>query len=218
MELMTTATYPGIVVSAKDGKPRCEWVEEYDKALLHYHDVEWGTPSHNPRLMFETLSLGVFQAGLGWLTVFRKRDAFRDAFDNFEPTKVAAMTGRDVTRLLKNEQIIRNRAKIEATVNNAIVATSPGHSLADIAWQFVATMPKAAKKPSSAPPKKSPPRSATSAHPDRWRNIRTQSPESEALSAELKSEGYKFVGPTSVYSFMQSIGIVNDHIQGCFRA
>ena len=195
---MTTAVRSGIVVSAEDGKARCEWVEDSQGQLLLYHDVEWGTPSHDPKVVFETLTLGVFQAGLGWLTVFRKRDAFRDAFLGFDPARVAKMTSRDVNRLLKNDLIIRNRAKIEATVNNAVVATSSDQPLADIAWQFVPSKPPA--------------------HPRRWSEVRVESPESKALSAELKSLGYKFVGPTSVYSFMQSIGIVNDHVRGCYRA
>jgi DNA-3-methyladenine glycosylase I len=192
-----TKSHSGVVVSAIDGKPRCEWVSEDEPELLRYHDTVWGTPSHDPTVVFEALSLGVFEAGLGWLTVFHKRDAFQDAFYHFDPERVATMTSRDVTRLLMNEHIIRNRAKIEATVNNAVVATSGDRPLADVAWDF------AASKVS---------------HPKRWGDVRVDSPEAKALSAELKSEGYKFVGPTSVYAFMQSIGVVNDHIRGCFRA
>jgi DNA-3-methyladenine glycosylase I len=190
-------THRSVVVSAVDGKTRCGWVEEDQTDMLRYHDEEWGTPSRDPTVVFEVLSLGVFQAGLGWLTVMHKRDAFRDAFYNFDPDRVATMTSRDVARLLKNEHIIRNRAKIEATINNAEMAVSGERPLADVVWDF--TSPKATR-------------------PRRWSDLRADSPESKALSAELKSEGYKFVGPTSAYAFMQSIGIVNDHIRGCFRA
>jgi DNA-3-methyladenine glycosylase I len=190
-------THTSVVVSAEDGKPRCGWVDDFDKQLVQYHDEEWGTPSHDPRVVFETLSLGVFQAGLGWLTVWRKQEAFREALHNFDPERVAAMTPKDVDRLLKNEHIIRNRAKIEATIHNAVVATSAERPLVDVVWQYAPRRPR---------------------HPKRASDIPTDSPEAKRLSAELKAEGYKFVGPTSVYAFMQSVGIVNDHIKGCFRA
>jgi DNA-3-methyladenine glycosylase I len=191
-----TKSHNGIVVGS-DGKPRCEWVNEDDPEMLQYHDHVWGVPTHDPAAVFESLSLGVFQAGLGWNTVFHKRAAFQEAFHHFDPELVAKMTSRDVTRLLKNDHIIRNRAKIEATINNAVVSTSADRPLADVAWGFAST---------KAP------------HPKGSGSVRVDSPEAEALAAELKSEGYKFVGPTSVYAFMQNIGVVNDHIKGCFRA
>jgi DNA-3-methyladenine glycosylase I len=192
------AHHPGVVVFDTDGKPRCEWVSAAEPEMLRYHDTEWGTPTHDPVALFETLSLGVFQVGLGWMTVFHKRDAFRRAFHGFDPARVAKMTPKDVDRLLTDEHIIRNRAKIEATVHNAGLVLAADRSLDDLAW-------------SNVPAKHS-------GGPLHWKDAPTNSAEAEALTGELKAEGYKFVGPTSVYAFMQTVGVVNDHVRGCFRA
>lgn len=189
----------GTVVETPDGKARCEWVADWrsDPALLAYHDTEWATPTKDPSIVFETLSLGVFEAGLNWLTVLHKRDAFRRAFHGFDVPSVAAMTAADVDTLAADAAIVRNRAKIEAIIHNAALAMGSDVSLADRAWSF-------------APDGHDRPRSG--------REVPVSSPEAVALASALKSDGYKFVGPTSVYGFMQSIGIVDDHIVGCFRA
>lgn len=182
-----------------DGLPRCDWKVDWDAdpELLHYHDDEWGTPRRGRRDVFEALSLGIFQAGLGWLTVFHKRQAFREAFHDFEPAAVASMDQDEIEALLSNPAIIRNRRKIAATVHNAVVATTSDTDLADLMWRFV-------PEPHAQPDSRNP--------------VPVMSPESDALAAALKSHGYKFVGSTSVYAFMQSLGIVNDHVRGCFRS
>lgn len=189
----------GTVTADDGGTVRCRWLENWDadQAMRKYHDEEWGMPTRDPATVFESLSLGVFQAGLNWLTVFHKREALREAFLGFEPVAVASLTPADAARLVENPQIIRNRAKIEATIHNAQIAVNSERPLAEIAWDF-------------AP--------ATHLTPASGREVAVASAESIALSAELKSAGYKFVGPTSVYALMQAIGIVNDHISGCFRA
>jgi DNA-3-methyladenine glycosylase I len=147
--------------------------------------------------MFEALTLGVFEAGLSWSIVFGKRDAFREAFRNFNVAEVAAMTDQDVDRLLQNPSIIRNRAKIKATVDNARAMMSASPSLSALAESHERTREGA-------------PRSIA--------DIPSSTPQAEALAKQLKAQGYRFVGPTSVYAFMQNVGMVNDHVRGCFRA
>ena len=147
--------------------------------------------------MFEALTLGVFQVGLSWAIVFAKRDAFRKAFRRFDLAKVAAMTARDVDRLVQDASIIRNRAKIQATVDNARAMTSASPNLATLARSYEITRKRA-------------PRSLT--------DLPASTPAAEAFAKQLKSQGYRFVGPTSVYAFMQNVGVINDHIHGCFRA
>jgi DNA-3-methyladenine glycosylase I len=147
--------------------------------------------------MFEALTLGVFQVGLSWAIVFAKRDAFRKAFRGFDVAKVAAMTARDVDRLLQNASIIRNRGKIQATVDNARAMISSTPSLAALAKSYEITRKRAPRSLADLP---------------------TSTPQAEAFAKELKSQGYRFVGPTSVYAFMQNVGVINDHIHGCFRA
>jgi DNA-3-methyladenine glycosylase I len=147
--------------------------------------------------MFEALTLGVFEVGLSWSIVFGKRDAFRRVFHGFDVDKVAAMTDRNVDRLLQDPSIIRNRAKIEATIDNAQAMRSASPSLVALAKSYESTRKRA-------------PRSLA--------DIPTSTPQAEAFAKQLKSQGYRFVGPTSVYAFMQNVGVVNDHIHGCFRA
>jgi len=147
--------------------------------------------------MFEALTLGVFEAGLSWSVVFGKRDAFRKAFQDFHVAKVAAMTGQDVGRLVQDASIIRNRAKIQATVDNARAMLSASPSLAALAKSYQITRKRAPRSVAGLP---------------------TSTPQAEALAQQLKSQGYRFVGPTSVYAFMQNVGVVNDHVHGCFRA
>jgi DNA-3-methyladenine glycosylase I len=188
----------GSVLAGSDGRVRCAWATrlEADADLLDYHDAEWGTPGRGDAAVLEALSLGIFQAGLNWLTVLHKREAFRRAFHDFDPERVAAMGPDEVSALFENAAIIRNRAKIEATLHNAAVMTAASRALADIAGEYAPV----------APPR-----------PTSGADVAPHTAESAALGQRLKAEGYSFIGPTSTYSLMQTIGIVNDHIAGCFR-
>jgi DNA-3-methyladenine glycosylase I len=185
------------VIIGPDGKPRCGWVPAADTASVRYHDEVWGSRTYEESALFEALTLGVFEVGLSWAIVFGKRDAFRRAFRDFEVAKVAAMSEQDVDRLVQDASIIRNRAKIQATVDNARAMTSASPSLGALAKSYEVTRKRA-------------PRSVE--------DIPSSTPEAEAFAKQLKSQGYRFVGPTSVYAFMQNVGVVNDHVHGCFRA
>jgi DNA-3-methyladenine glycosylase I len=180
------------IVSA-DGKTRCRWSAAAPE-FVEYHDVEWGYPVRDDRRLFEKLSLEGFQSGLSWRTILAKRENFRAAFEGFDFDRVARFTERDVARLLKDEGIIRHRGKIEAVINNAQRArelVKREGSLAAFIWRH-----EPAARPSE------PLAVSTSA-------------ESHALSKELKKQGWKFVGPTTVYAFMQAMGLVNDHAVDC---
>ena len=185
------------VVVGNDAKTRCSWAGAEDTAIGRYHDEVWGTRTYDESALFEALTLGVFEAGLSWSIVFRKRDAFRTAFRNFDVAEVAAMTANDVDRLVGDATIIRNRAKIQATVDNARAMISATPSLAELAKSYATDRKRALRSLAELP---------------------SSTPQAEEFSKQLKSQGYRFVGPTSVYAFMQNVGIVNDHIQGCFRA
>ena len=185
------------VIIGPDGKPRCAWAGTGDTPLARYHDKVWGSRTYVASSLFEALTLGVFQAGLSWQIVFGKRDAFQKAFHAFDVAKVAEMTSRDISRLVEDASIIRNRAKIEATVNNARAMMSASPSLAALAKTYKID-------------RKRPLRSLA--------EIPVSTPEAESFAKQLKSQGYRFVGPTSVYAFMQNVGVINDHIHGCFRA
>ena len=185
------------VIIGPDGRARCAWAGTGRTPLVRYHDKVWGTRTYDELALFEALTLGVFQAGLSWEIVFGKRDAFQKVFHGFDVVKVAKMTSRDVSRLVEDASIIRNRAKIEATVNNARAMKSASPSLAELAKTYRSD-------------RKRPPRSLS--------EIPTTTPEAESFAKQLKSQGYRFVGPTSVYAFMQNVGVVNDHLHGCFRA
>ena len=185
------------VIIGHDRKPRCAWVHDSDSELGRYHDEVWGRRTHDESALFEALTLGVFEVGLSWSVVFGKRDAFRKAFHGFDVAKVAAMTGRDVDRLVQDASIIRNRAKIQATVDNAHAMLSASPSLAALAKAYESTRKRAPRSIADLP---------------------TSTPEAEAFAKQLKSQAYRFVGPTSVYAFMQNVGVVNDHVHGCFRA
>jgi DNA-3-methyladenine glycosylase I len=185
------------VVIGYDGRARCAWAGAGDTANSHYHDEVWGTRTHNESAMFEALTLGVFETGLSWAIVFGKRDGFRAAFHDFNVAEVAAMTDQDVDRLLQNPSIIRNRAKIKATVDNARAMASASPGLPELAKSYESTR-------GSAPPSIA--------------DIPSTTAQAEALAKQLKAQGYRFVGPTSVYAFMQNVGMVNDHVRGCFRA
>ena len=185
------------VIIGHDGKPRCAWAGAGDTAFGRYHDEVWGARTYEESVMFEALALGVFEVGLSWSIVFGKRDAFRKAFRGFDVAKVAAMTERDVDRMVQDASIIRNRGKIQATVDNARVMMSASPRLATLAKSYEVTRKRAPRSIADLP---------------------KSTPQAEALAKQLKSQGYRFVGPTSVYAFMQNIGVVNDHVHGCFRA
>ena len=178
-------------------RTRCSWAGD-DPMMQAYHDEEWGVPERDPRALWEMLMLEGFQAGLSWAIVLRKRDAFRQAFARFEPKAVAQFTARDVNRLMKNPGLIRARAKIEATVAGARAfceMSDRGENFADFCWAF----------------------SGGHVVTGNGRSFPTQTALSETISKELKRRGFKFVGPTIVYAWMQAVGIVNDHALGCFR-
>jgi DNA-3-methyladenine glycosylase I len=176
---------------------RCAWAES-DPLLRVYHDEEWGVPVRDSRAMWEMLMLEGFQAGLSWLTILRKREAFRKAFRNFDPEKVARFKEQDIERLLKNEGIIRSRAKIEATIAGArifLAMEKDGEGFAKAMWAHVDGKPVV----------------STSGH------VLAKTPLSETISADLKKRGFKFVGPVIVYAWMQAVGMVDDHALDCFR-
>jgi DNA-3-methyladenine glycosylase I len=184
-----SATIPG-----PDGKPRCRWCAAAPE-FFAYHDAEWGFPVSDDRRLFEKLCLEGFQSGLSWRTILAKRENFRKAFHDFDFERVARYTEKDVIRLLGNDGIIRHRGKIEATINNAKRAkemVKAEGSLAAFLWRFEAT-----------PTSQSTPQTVST------------SADSIALSKELKKRGWKFVGPTTVYAFMQAMGLVNDHAEDC---
>ena len=178
-------------------KQRCKWAES-DPLLREYHDKEWGRPVRDGRAMWEMLMLEGFQAGLSWLTILRKREAFRKAFRDFDPVKVARFKGKDIERLLGNEGIIRSRAKIEATIAGArifLAMEKDGEGFAKTMWGHVGGKPVV----------------STTGH------VLAKTPLSETISADLKERGFKFVGPVIVYAWMQAVGMVDDHALDCFR-
>jgi DNA-3-methyladenine glycosylase I len=187
--------------SQKMQRKRCAWTQGSSPLMLDYHDREWGVPVHNDRRLFEFLILEGAQAGLSWKTILDRRQNYRRAFDDFDARKIAQYTKKDINRLLKDEGIIRNRLKIEATVENAkrfIEAKKEFGSFDEYIWQFVGGRPiqNKFKKITELP---------------------AQTKESEVMSRELKKRGFRFVGPTICYAFMQAVGLVNDHTTDCFR-
>ncbi len=189
-----------------DERGRCAWAgatgPNPDPLMVAYHDEEWGTPVHDDVELFERLALESFQAGLSWSTILRKRDAFRAAFRGFDPRVVAAFDETDRARLMADAGIVRNGAKIDATVGNAnaVLVTSAAFGSFDA---YVASMVP-------GPPARQP----RTARPG---DIPATTPVSDALSADLRRRGFRFVGPTIAYAFMQSVGLVDDHLAGCFR-
>jgi DNA-3-methyladenine glycosylase I len=182
-------------------KLHCPWAPANDPIYRAYHDTEWGVPEYDPRALWEKLVLDGFQAGLSWITILRKRDAFREAFAGFDPVKVARFNDAKVEKLLQNEGIIRSRAKIEATIHGAklyLAMQQNGEDFSDYCWSFVGGKPIVHKLES-------------------YRSAPTQSEESVALSKDLKARGFKFCGPVIVYAFMQAVGMINDHEVGCPR-
>jgi DNA-3-methyladenine glycosylase I len=189
-----------------------------DPLYMAYHDEEWGRPSRDDRYLFEKICLEGFQSGLSWLTILRKRENFRRAFRGFEPEKVARFTRRDVERLLMDEGIIRHRGKIESTINNArraIELAEREGPLAAFVWRFA---PVAADEPGAAGGRergRGRRRHQGRARPRAMREVMATTPESVALSRELRRRGWTFIGPTTAYAFMQAVGMVNDHLTGC---
>jgi DNA-3-methyladenine glycosylase I len=189
----------GEAVAGPDGKPRCPWAVSAPEDYLPYHDSEWGRPLHGEPELFERLTLEAFQSGLSWLTILRKRENFRRAFDGFDVDRVADYDAKDVKRLLSDEGIIRNRKKIEAAIANAKAAKvlrGAGETLDELIWSFA---PEAKTRPA----------------PRTLADVPATTPESIALAKELKRSGFVFVGPTTAYAMMQAIGVVNDHLADC---
>lgn len=183
------------------GVVRCEWAGSSDPLMLAYHDMEWGVPLRDERALFELLCLEGAQAGLSWSTVLHRRDGYRSAFAGFQPERVAAFGESDIERLIGDRGIIRNRAKILATIAMArgiLSLRTEGGNLTELVWSFVGGAPIV----------------------NRWQilgQIPAQTPESTAMSRDLRRRGWNFVGPTICYAFMQSAGLVNDHTVDCFR-
>ncbi len=181
-------------------RPRC--FGDDDPLMAAYHDKEWGVPVHDDRELFEHLSLDIFQAGLSWRVILHKRAGFKRAFHDFDPRIVKSFSDEDLARLLADEGIVRNRSKIEATIHNAEVLVEmqdKGESFSELLWGFT-----------DGEPIKGP-------RAERFEELPTRSPPSQAMAAELKGRGFKFVGPTICYAFMQAVGMIDDHLVGCFK-
>lgn len=192
---------PGLV-KIDDGVVRCWWPGS-DAVYQRYHDEEWGVPVTDDHRLFEKICLEGFQSGLSWLTILRKRENFRAAFAGFDVDRVAAFTARDIRRLLNDAGIVRHRGKIESTINNARKARELRDECGSLATYFWRWQPDPSTRP----------RRLTRAALMQM----ATTPASMALSKDLKRRGWTFVGPTTVYAFMQAMGLVNDHLEGCFR-
>jgi DNA-3-methyladenine glycosylase I len=190
----------GVIVHA-DGRHRCPWPKPDNPLYVAYHDTEWGVPEYDDRALFEKLILDGFQAGLSWITILRKRDNFRAAFDDFDPHKIARYTPKKIERLMNDAGIVRNRAKIEGAVASAKIwldVMEKGQGFSALLWDFLDGKPKINTFKTV-------------------RQVPAETPLSCAISRELASRGMKFVGPTIVYAFMQAVGMVNDHLVTCYR-
>ncbi len=193
---VSLALMKNALIHCQDGKTRCWWPGD-DPLYLDYHDHEWGMPVDDDRRLFEKICLEGFQAGLSWITILRKRENFRKAFDDFNFHKIALYGDKEVETLLQNEGIIRHRGKIEATINNAKCAENLIEEYGSLAAYFWSFEPENRK-------------ALVTMH-----DIDAQTKESQALSKDLKKRGWRFVGPTTCYAFMQAMGMVNDHFKGC---
>jgi len=194
---MESAAGSNSLAAGPDGRARCRWATAAPEYLA-YHDEEWGRPVSDDRGLYERLCLEAFQSGLSWLTILRKREAFRRAFAGFEIERVAGFGSRDVKRLLADAAIVRNRAKIDAAITNARAAMELGAdygSLSELIWSF---QPREGGRT-----------------PSTFADVPATTPESQALARELKRRGFRFVGPTTAYALMQACGLVNDHLAGC---
>jgi DNA-3-methyladenine glycosylase I len=176
---------------------RCAWVPEGDPLYLAYHDEEWGVPSHDERHLFEMLVLEGAQAGLSWSTILKKREGYRQAFAGFDARRIAGFGPKDVERLMADAGIVRNRLKIESAIANARTVLEVGN-LDELLWSFVGGEPRQNRFKKLA-------------------DLPAETPESKVMSKELKRRGFRFVGPTVCYAFMQACGLVNDHTTDCFR-
>lgn len=184
-----------------DGLLRCPWPKEDIPLYVAYHDTEWGVPEYDDRALYEKLMLDGFQAGLSWITILRKRDNFRKAFDNFEPAKIARYTPKKVTALMADAGIVRNRSKIEGAIASArsyLEIQEKGDGFANLLWGHLDGRPKVNMFKTT-------------------KSVPAETPLSKAMSKDLASRGFKFVGPTIVYAFMQAVGMVNDHLVSCHR-
>jgi len=180
---------------------RCEWAGDSDPLMLAYHDEEWGLPQHDDRRLYELLTLEGAQAGLSWSTILHKRDGYKAAFAEFDPARVARFDRRKVERLLQDPAIVRNRLKVESTVNNAkgvLAVQAELGSFDAYVWQFVDGTPIDGRR-------------------RKLGDLPAETAESKAMSKDMKGRGFRFVGPTVCYAFMQAAGLVNDHVTGCFR-
>jgi DNA-3-methyladenine glycosylase I len=179
---------------------RCPWTGIADAEYARYHDEEWGVPKTDDRALFEKLVLEGFQSGLSWLTILKKRDNFRRAFDGFDAARIARYKAKDTARLMGDAGIVRNKLKIESTIDNAraLLKLQERMSLAAFLWGFLDGRPQINQHRS-------------------FKTIPAETPTSKAISKALKAEGFRFVGPTTVYAFMQATGMVNDHLIGCHR-
>lgn len=189
------------LIDAGRGRHRCAWCGE-DPLYVTYHDDEWGRPVVDDQRLFEKVCLEGFQSGLSWLTILRKREHFRAAFAGFDPAVVARFGAKDVTRLLGDAGIVRHRGKIESAINNAKRALELSDEFGSIAAYAWSWEPTAADRPARMT----------------WDALRAMptTPASTALSKDLKKRGWSFVGPTTIYAFMQAMGLVNDHVEGCY--
>jgi DNA-3-methyladenine glycosylase I len=180
---------------------RCEWADSDDDLLVAYHDQEWGAPSHDDRFLFEHLTLQGAQAGLSWKTILHKREGYRSAFQQFDAARVARFNARKIDALLRDSAIVRNRLKVESAVNNArrILEVQGEFGTFDAyIWQFVDGVPIVG-------------------HRHALRDLPSETPESKAMKNDLKRRGFRFVGSTVCYAYMQAVGLVNDHVTSCFR-
>jgi DNA-3-methyladenine glycosylase I len=196
---MTMTKQNDSVIKHEDGIHRCFWCG-VDPVYVAYHDTEWGVPEYDSRALFEKLLLDGFQAGLSWITILRKRDAFREAFDGFEPEIMARYNARKLQSLMKNEGIVRNRLKVEASVSNAqaYLTLSESKDFSSYLWGFVGDKPLQNRFRSR-------------------KDVPVATPLAETISKDLKKRGFRFCGPTIVYAFMQACGLVNDHMVTCHR-
>ena len=185
-------------MTTASGRERCAWVGD-DPLMVAYHDEEWGVPSRDPTHLFELLTLEGAQAGLSWTTILRKREGYRSAFAGFDVEQVARFGAADVERLLGDPGIVRNRAKIESTISNAQAILELDEPFPDLLWRSVGGEPIVNR-------------------PRTLADLPTETAESRALSKELKRRGFRFVGPTICHALMQAVGLVDDHMAGCFRA
>jgi DNA-3-methyladenine glycosylase I len=197
---MQAAVDPGRIalMSASSARPRCDWVPLDQPFYVAYHDDEWGVPTYDDRDLYELLTLEGAQAGLSWATILKKREGYRKAFAGFDAAKVARFDSRKVERLMQDAGIVRNRLKIESAIANARAVQKLDTNLGDWLWSFVDGSPIQ----------------------NRWRrlaDIPAETTESKAMSKDLKRRGFRFVGPTVCYAFMQAVGMVNDHVVSCFR-